>query len=197
MKKGFQVNAHVIGDLGVERALDAYERNNVTAEDRFRLEHASIISPPNLPRFAEFGVIASMQPVFVGEYQRWGEDRVGAERAPWIMPIRDLLATGARLASGTDFPASDSGDPRTTVGADAEPDGGWFPEQTVDVDVALRSMSGGSAYAAFQEEQLGQLAAGSYADFTVLAVDPRIIPVEELRTMDVTMTVVGGEVTFQ
>ncbi len=203
-EKGFQVNAHVIGDLGVERALDAYERNNVTAADRFRLEHASIISPPNLPRFAELGVIASMQPVFVGEYQRWGEDRVGAERAPWIMPIRDLLATGARLASGTDFPASDSGDPRTTVyglvtrkGADGEPDGGWFPEQTIDVDVALRSMSAGSAYAAFQEKQLGQLAVGSYADFTVLAVDPRAIPAEELRTMDVLMTVVGGEVTFQ
>jgi len=203
MDTGFQVNAHVIGDLGVQRALDAYERNNVTADDRFRLEHASIISPPNLPRFAELGVIASMQPVFVGEYQRWGEDRVGAERAPWIMPIRDLRATGARLASGTDFPASDSGDPRTTVyglvtrkGADGEPDGGWFPEQTVDVDVALRSMSAGSAYAAFQEEQLGQLAPGSFADFTVLAVDPRQIPAEELRTMDVTMTVVGGEVTF-
>ncbi|MGB5579791.1 MAG: amidohydrolase, partial [Woeseia sp.] len=94
--KGFQVSAHVIGDLGVERALDAYQRNNVTANDRFRLEHASIISPANLPRFAELGVVASMQPVFVGEYQRWGEDRVGAERAPWIMPIRDLLATGAR-----------------------------------------------------------------------------------------------------
>ena len=203
-EKGFQVNAHVIGDLGVERALDAYERNNVTAADRFRLEHASIISPPNLPRFAELGVIASMQPVFVGEYQRWGEDRVGEERAPWIMPIRDLLATGARLASGTDFPASDSGDPRTTVyglvtrkGADGEPDGGWFPEQTIDVDVALRSMSAGSAYAAFQEKQLGQLAIGSYADFTVLAADPRTIPAEALRTMDVLMTVVGGAVTFQ
>jgi predicted amidohydrolase YtcJ len=203
-EKGFQVNAHVIGDLGVERALDAYERNNVTAADRFRLEHASIISPPNLPRFAELGVIASMQPVFVGEYQRWGEDRVGEERARWIMPIRDLLASGARLASGTDFPASDSGDPRTTVyglvtrkGFDGEPEGGWFAGQTIDVDVALRSMSAGSAYAAFQEQQLGQLAPGSYADFTVLAVDPRTIPVEELRTMDVIMTVVGGEVTFQ
>jgi hypothetical protein len=203
-EKGFQVNAHVIGDLGVERALDAYERNNVTAADRFRLEHASIISPPNLPRFAQLGVIASMQPVFVGEYQRWGEDRVGEERAGWIMPIRDLLASGARLASGTDFPASDSGDPRTTVyglvtrkGFDGEPEGGWFAGQTIDVDVALRSMSAGSAYAAFQEQQLGQLAPGSYADFTVLAVDPRTIPVEELRTMDVIMTVVGGEVTFQ
>jgi len=202
--KGFQVNAHVIGDLGVERALDAYERNNVMAEDRFRLEHASIISPPNLPRFAELGVIASMQPVFVGEYQRWGEDRVGAQRAHWIMPIRDLLATGARLASGTDFPASDSGDPRATLyglvtrkGADGEPNGGWFAEQAIDVDVALRSMSSGAAYAAFQEQQLGQLAVGSYADFTVLANDPRTALAEELRTLEVTMTVVGGEVTFQ
>jgi predicted amidohydrolase YtcJ len=200
---GFQVNAHVIGDLGVERALDAIERNGVPASERFRLEHSSIISPPNLSRFAGLGAIASMQPVFVGEYQRWGESRVGATRAPWIMPMRDLLATGAILAAGTDFPASDSGDPRTTLyglvtrkGFDGEPEGGWFPDQTVNVDTALRAMSEGPAFAAFREDQLGKLTVGRYADFTVLAGDPRTAPVESLLTVPVLMTVVGGKVTF-
>jgi predicted amidohydrolase YtcJ len=201
---GMQVNGHVIGDLGVERLLDAIERNKVPADDRFRLEHASIISPPNLPRFAELGVIASMQPVFIGEYQRWGVERVGAERAPWIMPIGDLLKSGARLAASTDFPASDSGDPRTTLnglvnrtGFDGAPAGGWFPEQAVDVETALQAMSAGNAYAAFQEDKLGALTVGRYADFTVLAQDPRQVAAEDLLHIDVNMTVVGGVATFE
>jgi len=202
--KGFQVNGHVIGDYGVQRLLDAIERNDVPAEERFRLEHASIISPANLQRFSELGAIASMQPVFIGEYQRWGVDRVGEDRAPWIMPIRDLLVSGARFASSTDYPASDSGDPRTTLnglvtrtGFDGEPAGGWFPEQSVDVDTALRSMSAGNAYAAFQEDKLGALAVGRYADFTALGEDPRAAAPESLLSIDVVMTVVGGAVTFE
>jgi hypothetical protein len=202
-ESGFQVNGHVIGDLGVERLLDAIERNGVREDERFRLEHASIIAPPNLPRFAELGVIASMQPVFIGEYQRWGVDRVGTERAPWIMPIRDLLESGAKFAASTDYPASDSGDPRTTLnglvtrtGFDGAPDGGWFPEQSIDVDAALRAMSEGAAYAAFQEDKLGTLSVGKYADFTVLAEDPRTADPGDLLAIGVTMTVVGGNVTF-
>jgi hypothetical protein len=199
--KGFQVNAHVIGDRGVERALDAFERAGVTPAERFRLEHASIISPPNLSRFAELGVVASMQPVFIGEYSRWGEARVGPDRAPWVMPIRDLVETGAVLASGTDYPASDSGDPRATLSAlvtregfDGKPEGGWFPQQAVNVETALRSMSAGPAYAAFQEQGLGALTVGRYADFTALAEDPRFVPPETLHSIEVLMTVVGGEV---
>ena len=201
--KGFQVNAHVIGDLGVERQLDAIERNGVTAAERFRLEHASIVSPRNVPRFAELGVIASMQPVFIGEYQRWGVERVGTERAAWIMPIWDLLASGAIVASGTDFPASDTGDPRHTLfalvtrrGFDGRPDGGWFPEQRIDLDTALRTMSGYAAYGAFQENETGRLTVGQHADFTVLSEDPGDIAPGSLRSIDVTLTVVGGRITF-
>ena len=203
-KSGFQVNSHVIGDLGVERLLDAIERNGVPENERFRLEHASIISPPNLPRFAQLGAVASMQPVFIGEYSRWGLERVGPERAKWIMPIRDLIETGAHFASSTDFPASDSGDPRTTLnglvnrtGFDGKPAGGWFPEQAVDVDTALRSMSAGNAYAAFQEDKLGALTVGRYADFTVLAQDPRQVPQKDLLSVAVNMAVVGGTITME
>jgi len=202
--RGFQVNAHVIGDLGVERALDAIERNAVSRGERFRLEHASIIAPKNLPRFAELGAIASMQPVFVGEYQRWGEDRVGTERSSWIMPVWDLLATGAVLASGTDFPASDSGDPRHTLyslvtrkGFDGNPENGWFPAQRIDAGTAMRTMSESPAFAAFQEDSLGKLAVGYYADFTVLESDPRDLPIEQLRSVAVTMTVAGGVIVFE
>ncbi|HSD70448.1 MAG TPA: amidohydrolase family protein, partial [Woeseiaceae bacterium] len=145
----------------------------------------------------------SMQPVFVGEYQRWGVDRVGARRAAWILPFWDLLSTGAMLASGTDFPASDTGDPRHTLyalvtrkGFDGQPKDGWFPDQSIDVETALRSMSQGPAFAAYEERDLGTLGVGRYADFTVLADDPRNVLPEALRSLAVTMTVVGGKITF-
>lgn len=203
MQAGMQVNGHVIGDLGVQRLLDAIERNKVPPEARFRIEHASIISPPNLPRFAQLGVIASMQPVFIGEYQRWGVERVGPERAPWIMPIGDLIKSGAHFVASTDYPASDSGDPRTTLnglvtrtGFDGKPPGGFFPQQAVDVETALRSMSIAAAYASFSEDRVGPLEPGMLADFTVLSDDPREIPASGLLTIGIKMAVVGGEVTF-
>lgn len=200
-EKRFQVNAHAIGDLAVKRMLDAIERNHVSAADRYRVEHASMISPPNLQRFHTLGVIASMQPVFIGEYSRWGRERLGPERAAWLMPIADVVITGAVLASGTDYPASDSGDPRTTLNAlvtrtgfDGKPAEGFFPRQVVDITTALWSMSEGPAYAAFQEKDLGKLTIGRYADFTVLSEDPRTVPKERLLQIPVLMTVVGGEV---
>jgi predicted amidohydrolase YtcJ len=106
------------------------------------------------------------------------------------------------LASGTDYPASDSGDPRTTLNAlvtrsgfDGKPKEGFFPRQAVDVTTALWSMSEAPAYAAFQEEDLGRLTIGRYADFTVLGEDPRKVPKERLLQIPVLMTVVGGKVT--
>ena len=199
--KGFQVNAHAIGDLAVKRMLDAIERNHVSAADRYRVEHASMISPPNLQRFHTLGVIASMQPVFIGEYSRWGRERVGPERAAWLMPVADVVITGAVLASGTDYPASDSGDPRATLNAlvtrtgfDGKPKEGFFPRQAVDITTALWSMSEAPAYAAFQEKDLGKLTIGRYADFTVLGEDPRTVPKERLLHVPVLMTVVAGKV---
>ena len=187
----------------MSRALDAFERCGAQAGARFRLEHASVIAPADLPRFARLGVVASMQPVFIGEYSRWSKDRVGAARLPWVLPIRDLLATGAQVAAGTDYPASDSGDPiatlyclvtrRSTAG---EPPGGWQADQRVDVDTALRLMTSAPAFAAFQEKRLGALVAGRDADFTVLSADPYETPIEDLRTLAVRMTVMAGQVRF-
>src|SRR5439155_17583756 len=100
--KGFQVDVHAIGDRAVRRVLDVFERAGVTREERFRVEHASMIAPGDLPRFARLGIIASIQPVFVGEYSRWAEDRVGHTRIGWVLPVRDLVTSGAPIAFGTD-----------------------------------------------------------------------------------------------
>lgn len=201
--KGFQVAAHAIGDLAVRRALDGYERGGATARDRFRIEHASVIPPDALPRFTSLGVIASIQPVFVGEYSRWADDRLGALRVGWVLPMRQLLAAGANVASGTDYPASDSGDPIATLyctvtrkNAEGSRAAGWRNEQSTTVDAALRSMTLGPAFAAFQENDLGQITVGRFADFTVVSADPYELPAEALRTLTVRMTVVAGSVTF-
>lgn len=202
-QKGIQVNTHAIGDGAVSRALNAFEKNGVTREERFRVEHASVVTDDDLARFAHLGIIASMQPVFVGEYSRWAEDRVGASRVHWVLRTRDFLNAGVPLASGTDYPASDSGSPIATLhclvtrqSADGKPEAGWYSEQRVDVDQALRTMTAGPAFAAFQEKDLGALTVGRYADFTAVSANPYQVPSNDLRTLTIRMTVVAGRVTF-
>jgi predicted amidohydrolase YtcJ len=161
------------------------------------------VADNDLPRLTQRGVIASIQPVFVGEYSRWAEDRVGASRVHWVLRTRDLLNAGVILAAGTDYPASDSGSPIDTLycavtrrGADGNPVKGWYSGQRIDVDPALRMMTLGPAYAAFQEKDLGELTVGRYADFTVVSANPYKVPVQALRTLAVRLTVVAGHVTF-
>jgi predicted amidohydrolase YtcJ len=202
-EKGFQVNTHAIGDRAVRRVLGAYEKEGVTKQERFRVEHASMVTDEGLTSFVRLGIIASIQPVFVGEYSRWAEDRVGPSRVHWVLRTRDLLNAGAILAAGTDYPASDSGRPIDTLycavtrrGADGKPEGGWYSDQSIDVDQALRMMTVGAAYAAFQDKDLGALTVGRYADFTVVSADPYKISSNDLRTLAIRMTVVAGRITF-
>jgi predicted amidohydrolase YtcJ len=176
----------------------------VTPDERFRIEHASIVTNDDLLRFVHMGVIASIQPVFVGEYSRWAEDRVGPSRIHWVLRTRDFLNAGVRLAAGSDYPSSDSGAPIATLhclvtrqSAEGKPEAGWYNDQRVDVDQALRMMTAGPAFAAFQEKDLGSLSVGRYADFTVLSANPYQMPINDLRTLSIRMTVVAGRVTFE
>ncbi|MBV8893661.1 MAG: amidohydrolase family protein, partial [Acidobacteria bacterium] len=202
-QKGFQVNTHAIGDRAVDRALAAFEKGGVTLNDRFRIEHASMVSNEDLPRFIQMGVIASIQPVFVGEYSRWAESRVGPSRVHWVLRTHDLLTAGVPLAAGTDYPASDSGSAINTLycavtrkGADGQPAEGWYKNQRVNLEQALQMMTTGAAFAAFQEKDLGTLTVGRYADFTVLSANPYDLPISNLRNLSVQMTVVAGRIKF-
>jgi hypothetical protein len=205
IQRGFQVNAHAIGDRAVRRALDAFEAAGSAAQRlRFRIEHASVVDPADRPRFAKLGVIASIQPMFSGEYARWSEDRVGPSRASWVLATRSLLDAGASLAFGTDYPASDSGDPLlnlfcavTRRGADGTPPEGFHPDERVSAETALRLLTEGPAFASFQEQDLGALSPGRYADLTVFSGDPLVMPAEKLRDLEVRMTIVGGRVVFR
>ncbi len=204
LARGFQVAVHAIGDASSHDVLSAFEHAGAAGRaTRFRLEHASMLRDEDVARLARLGVVASMQPVFVGEYSRFAEARVGRERLPWVLRTKDVLAAGAVVAAGTDFPASDTGDPIlnlyamvTRRGFDGKPAAGWLPGQRVSVDAALRSMTMGAAYAAFQERDAGMLREGRWADFTVISNDPYAVPVAELRGLRVLRTVVGGRTTF-
>jgi predicted amidohydrolase YtcJ len=204
--RGYQVNAHAIGDRAVRRALDAFERYGgpELRARRFRVEHASVVDAADLPRFAALGVIASMQPGFVSEYSRWAIDRLGPTRVSEVMPTADLVKTGAVVAAGTDYPAADSVDPLDTLysmttrrGADGRPEDGWLPEQRVDVITALRAMTIAPAYASFADGDLGMLTTGRLADMTVLSDDPLATAPDDLRELSVRMTIVGGVPVYQ
>ncbi|MFH1843585.1 MAG: amidohydrolase [bacterium] len=202
---GYQVCTHAIGDGGNQVTLDVYEAvltEQQLDETRWRVEHAQILQPSDIPRFAGLGVIASVQPVHCTSDMDWAEQRVGPERIAGAYAWRSLLDSGAVLSFGTDAPVEHVNplhglySARTRTHHDGSPAGGWFPEQCLTGREALRLYTTGPAYAAFQEQELGQVRAGYLADLTVLDGDPVACPPEELLQMQVLLTVVGGKVRY-
>jgi len=206
LARGFQVNVHAIGDRGNRIALDAFQaalRRNPKADHRFRVEHAQVISPEDIPRFARLGVIPSMQATHQTSDMRWAEARVGPQRILGAYAWRSLLNTGVVIPNGTDFPVEDV-NPLLTFhaavtrqDASGTPAGGWFPEQRMTRHEALQSMTIWPAYAGFQEAVLGSLMPGKYADFVVLDRDIMRIPDTELLSTRVVSTWLGGKAVYQ
>jgi predicted amidohydrolase YtcJ len=206
LRSGWQIATHAIGDRANRLVLDAYEaafKAVPTADHRFRIEHAQIIHHADVPRFASLGVIPSMQASHQTSDMYWAANRLGVERLRGAYAWRSLLATGAIIPNGSDFPV-EMVNPLISFhaavarqDADDFPVGGWFPEQRMTRDEALRAMTIWPARAAFQEQLLGSLTAGKYADFVVLDQDiMRIAPELILRTQ-VTQTWVGGVPVYE
>jgi predicted amidohydrolase YtcJ len=205
-RAGFQVATHAIGDLANTRMLDIYEkvtREQNLEDPRFRIEHAQILRPVDIPRFAELGVIAAMQPVHCTSDMDWAGKRVGEERLAGAYAWRTLLESGARLCWGTDFPVERVSalhglySARTRTHHDGTPAGGWRPQETVDARTALELYTVGSAHASHLEEELGRIEPGYLADLTVLSGDPVACRPAELLDMQVLATIVNGEVVFE
>ncbi|MGH9733007.1 MAG: amidohydrolase [Candidatus Acidiferrales bacterium] len=198
-----QMTIHAIGDHAVDRVLNIYEKEGVTPTDRFHIEHASLVTDKDIKRFAPMGIIASIQPVFIGEYSRWAYQRVGPSRVDEIQRLRDFMNDGVHVSFGTDYPASDAGQPIITLYcavAGKAPDGtsaNWYANETVTVGQALRAMTAGVAYADFEEKNLGALTVGRYADFVILSANPYNVPPNDLRSINIRMTVMGGRITFK
>jgi predicted amidohydrolase YtcJ len=205
-RAGFQLAFHAIGDRANRVALDTYAA--VLAADgprdrRDRIEHAQIVAPEDIPRFAELHVIASMQPSHLLDDERWAEDRLGAQRLRGAYAWHSMLQARAPLAFGTDYPV-ESINPLRGIYAcvtrelpGGGPTGGWQPQEKLTMDECLRAYTAGAAYAQFEEHRKGKLAAGMFADIVVYPVDITKIPPRELLSTRVAMTISGGRVTYE
>lgn len=197
---GFQLAIHAIGDAANGQVLDAFAELNETykGDRRWRIEHAQIIDPQDLPRFAQLGVIASMQPVHQTSDRTMVEPRLGPARLAGAYAWNSLLRTNARLAFGSDTPV-ESPDPfaglaaaATRQDANGEPAGGWRPEERVTREQALAGFTTGAAYASFAEGKTGRIAPGLWADFILVDRDPMTTAPADLRKTQVLETWVGG-----
>ncbi len=201
---GIQIAVHAIGDRAISEMIDIYTRAggaNPRAY-RFRIEHAQHMRPEDFKRFGQLGIIASMQPYHAIDDGRWAEKRIGHERARYSYAWRSMLDAGAPLAFGTDWPVAPlnpllgiyAAVTRATL--DGKHPEGWFPEQRLTLDEALRAYTQGSAYAAFAERDKGALAPGKLADVIVLSDDPFKVAPPDIRYIEVKMTIVGGRVVL-
>jgi predicted amidohydrolase YtcJ len=203
---GFQVNTHAIGDRGNRVVLDAYEaalKAHPTADHRFRVEHAQILSHDDIPRFAELGVIPSMQAVHQTSDMYWAVTRLGPARLLGAYAWRALLNTGVIIPNGSDFPV-EAVNPLlsfhsaiTRQDADNWPPGGWLPEQKMTREEALKSVTIWPAYAAFQESQMGSLTPGKLADFVMLDRDIMTVPDRDILGATVLATYIGGKAVYE
>ena len=205
-KAGLHVIVHAIGDRAIRQQLDIYERvekENGPRDRRFRIEHAQHIAPPDIPRFATLGVIASMQPYHAIDDGRWAEKVIGPERAKTTYAFRSLRDAGATLAFGSDWfvapptPLEGIYAAVTRRTLDDRNPGGWIPEQKITVEDALRAYTHGGAYASFDEKGKGTLTAGALADFAIIDQDLTKIAPERIRDAHVALTAVGGRVVYE
>jgi len=204
LRLGFQLNTHAIGDRANREILDVYERifedAGFPADLRWRIEHAQHLDPVEVPRFAELGVIASMQGVHASSDGPWLPKRLGERRAGEISYVwRDLIDAGAVVTNGTDAPVEDI-DPIASFYASVTrkmANGERFhPEQAMTRTEALRSYTIANAYAAFEEDRKGSITPGKLADITVLSKDIMAIPLDEIPTAKVDYTILGGKIAY-
>jgi predicted amidohydrolase YtcJ len=206
-RAGLSVSTHAIGDEANAVLLDIYEqvaKENGPRDRRFTIEHVQHLRPQDYRRFKELSVVASMQPYHVIDDGRWAEGRIGKERCASSYAYKSLLDAGAVLAFGSDWPVApltvmegiDAAVNRRTL--DGKHPNGWFPEQAITAEQALRAYTWGSAYGAHQDADRGTLRPGKFADLVVLSRD--ILDAAErnaIATTRVEITLVGGKVVFE
>lgn len=204
-RHGWQLWTHALGDAACRMVLDALQAalEKVRPVDpRPRIEHAQVIAPSDLPRFAELGVIASIQPTHATSDMPWLPQRLGPQRVGNAHAYQSLLQAGARLAGGSDFPI-ESHNPLlsfyaavTRTDLSGRPAGGWQPDQRLSPQQALRLFTVDNAYAMFAESRRGRLVSGYDADLTVLDRDVLAVPPEEMPQARVLLTMVAGRIVY-
>lgn len=196
----FQTAVHAIGDAANAEVLTAIGElsESYTGDRRWRIEHAQIVDPADLPKLGQHGVIASMQPLHQTSDRLMAEARLGPDRLDGAYPWRSVMKVGGRLAFGSDAPVEPA-DPWAGIAAaisrtdaNGEPFGGWFPQEAVSREAALAGFTADAAYAGFAEGRFGRLVPGERADFLLVDRDPLLSPPDEIRQMQVIEVWIGG-----
>jgi predicted amidohydrolase YtcJ len=209
MRDGFQVAIHAIGDAGNRETLEFIEsvigqKPEVRAQ-RNRIEHAQVIHPDDFKRFAQSDMIASMEPPHCAEDKTWAEARLGPERIKGAYAWRTLRRSGARLIFNSDLIGSDHNifyglhAAITRRDKNLQPPNGWYPEQRMTPEEAIRAYTKWAAYAGFWEKETGVLAPGRWADITVIDIDPLNVGTtapDKLLQGKIKMTIVGGKIVY-
>jgi predicted amidohydrolase YtcJ len=208
-REGFQILLHAVGDKAIHMALDAYEaagRTGGSSERRHRVEHAELPRPADIPRFRQLGVVASTQPMFANPDKTTLESfavLLGPARASRADAFKRFDDAGVVQAFGSDWPVTTMEPLRqiycaiTRQTPEGTPAGGWYPENRISAEAALRHYTVDAAYASFEEGNKGTLEAGRLADFVVLSDDLLAPPAEHLLKTRVLLTVMAGQDTWR
>ena len=206
LQRGFQVCTHAIGDRANREVLNAYEaalKDVPQARDaRLRIEHAQVLAPEDIPRFAKLKVIASMQPTHATSDMAWAEARLGSQRIRGAYAWQSVLKTGAHLPLSSDFPGETMNPfygiyaAITRQDPKGNPPHGWYPDQRLTLDEALRGYTIEGSYAEFAEKVKGSIEPGKLADLTVISDDITKLSPRQILDIRVLITFVGGKVTY-
>jgi predicted amidohydrolase YtcJ len=203
---GFQVAVHAIGDAANRQALDVFEqvvKENPGSDHRHRIEHAQVVALEDISRFKRLGVIPAMQAVHATSDKNMAEKRAGPERIKGAYAWRKFLKTGTVIPNGTDAPVEKVNPFHvlfasvTRQSRDEEPPGGWYPEEKMTREEALKSYTIWAAYAAFEENIKGSIRQGKLADFIVIDRDYMKCPDSEIKDIRVLQTILGGKAVFK
>jgi predicted amidohydrolase YtcJ len=202
--RGFHVWVHAIGDRANTMVLDVFERVRAGGgpRSRLRVEHAQILTPADIPRFARLGVVPSMQPTHCTSDMRWAEERLGPERLAGAYAWRSVLDSGAYIAGGSDFPVEDANPfhglhAAVTRRPRAGEDPRWQPAQRMTREEAVRSFTIWNARSIGLEADQGSLEVGKRADLIALAADVFTCREEQIAGLAPVLTMVGGVVVHR
>ena len=205
-----QITVHAIGDEANHVLLDYLEelnKHNGPRDRRFRLVHAQVLAPDDFKRLGKLGVVAEVQPYHLSDDMRWMEERIGRERCKGAYAFKTIEESGAVLCFGTDWPGTSASEypinpllglyaavTRQTISG--EPAGGWFPEQRISIEHAIRAYTYNTAYANFEEKTKGSIEVGKLADIVVLDRNLLSVPPREMLDAKVVYTIVGGKIVY-